>query len=96
MSIFVEFPYLNLINNRRFDLIIQLNLSNEELKKDLAGIDDQIQRHVLQESQLTSHKAQIQSVIASSNDLLKRNHPQSRLIHEKVQDMVKLFEVCCV
>ena len=67
---------------------------NEETKRDLGGIDDQIQKHALQESQLTSFKSQIQSIIASSNDLRKRRHPQSQLIHDKVQDVTKLLEVC--
>jgi len=72
---------------------VETNLSNEETKRDLSGIDDQIQKHALQESQLTSYKSQIQAIIASSNELRKRGHPQSQLIHDKVQDVTNLLEV---
>ncbi len=68
-------------------------MSIDEQTKQLDGINDQLQRHILVESQIMGYQSSINELKKALNALIQRKHSKSTLVSEKLKEVNQVFEV---
>ncbi|KAK2727728.1 hypothetical protein QYM36_008275, partial [Artemia franciscana] len=70
----------------------KLKIANDESYLDPTNLNGKIQKHQNFEQELSANKARIEELTTTGNDLIERNHYASQRIHERLSEILSMWE----